>query len=461
MGNQVTKTPRNGASRLGDHPVELSPRFTTTRVNKRIPLVPDGDLILSKDRRKCFKGKGHIVLEWLPRPAIRFNASLADANISDALSEEIYGLVLHKPERSLRARVTHVAISSGQPMRVQGKIINEDLPSDLEAGGASFVLANFRADLGRTIRDAEARSLRRDRSEFAAEGWSIILDGVPARESVEDELEATGGYGITHTGWIERTDKSSFRANELDGLLDDLFWFFSFCRGFKTGPVLVEMHGKGRFKRWLYMSCPIIEPWRPQILWFSPVQFGVLESVFHGYLRRVRNRMWTKPIKNAIHWYLGVHDQAGAIDGAIIFGQVAMEMLGWTLLVDEKRYISSEGYGKLPAADKMRLLLSACRIPLEIPSKLSDLVKTAKAENWSDGPQCVAEIRNAIVHSNPKKSQRLDRASFQSKGDTWQLCLWYLELTLLWLFDYGGKYDSRMGSGQWRGQNVQRVPWAK
>jgi len=44
--------------------------------------------------------------------------------------------------------------------------------------------------------------------------------------------------------------------------------------------------------------------------------------------------------------------------------------------------------------------------------------------------------------------------------EAYLLSLWYLELVLLWLFDYRGKYSNRLGWKGWNAESVECVPWA-
>jgi len=418
-------------------------------------------MLLCKDKSKCLQGRGRIALEWLPHPSIRFCIDSTIKNKADVFSNNLLGeyeLVTKTFSRSFRAHVTEVNISMESNVHVQGLVENDVFPHDYKISSALFSLANFNT-FGRHVRNAAGCSVRTARSEFEADGWKITLDAIQDRDrKLQNELRLTGGYGITHVGLIERTDNAVFRSDDLKELLDDLFWFFSFCRGFKTAPLLVKMFDKGKTNHWLQVSCPTIDPWQTRMLWFDDIKCS-LKTVFPGFVNRIRKPMWTTPIRHAIHWYLEIHKQAGAVEGAIVFGQTALEMLGWTLLVDDRRLLSVKGYDNLPAADKMRILLSTCGVPLTIPDKLTNLNQAARTEKWQDGAQCVAEIRNAVVHASTQKRKKLNQISLYAKFETWELCIWYLELVLLWLFDYNGAYANRMNSGQWKGENAQLVPW--
>jgi hypothetical protein len=95
------------------------------------------------------------------------------------------------------------------------------------------------------------------------------------------------------------------------------------------------------------------------------------------------------------------------------------------------------GFDKLPASDKIRLLLSQFGIPLKIPPQKSsvshntvlsssrptpdpikDLVKLAKSSNWTDGLHAFTEMRNGIVHPEKKNRQKIYKASSEAKLDT-------------------------------------------
>jgi len=68
----------------------------------------------------------------------------------------------------------------------------------------------------------------------------------------------------------------------------------------------------------------------------------------------------------------------------------------------------------------------------------------ARAENWSDGSEAIAAIRNAHVHSSPKNRERLSRTGKEAEYQAWMLSLYYLELILLYLFEYQGEFSNRL-----------------
>lgn len=120
---------------------------------------------------------------------------------------------------------------------------------------------------------------------------------------------------------------------------------------------------------------------------------------------------------------------------------------------------SVSGFKSLPAEDKIRLLLNHCEIPFAIPQSLPDLIAEGRAYNW-DGPLAITQIRNALVHGQPKQLETELSRNNSARHDTWCLGLWYLELALLRLFGYQGKYFNRVKRESYSFACVDTVPWA-
>jgi hypothetical protein len=75
-------------------------------------------------------------------------------------------------------------------------------------------------------------------------------------------------------------------------------------------------------------------------------------------------------------------------------------------------------------------------IDLKLPTDLINLTQLANQQNLVDGPQAITEIRNAIVHPNPKNRHKGGGSSEKIRTEAWSVGLGYIELALLKLFDY-------------------------
>jgi hypothetical protein len=174
-----------------------------------------------------------------------------------------------------------------------------------------------------------------------------------------------------------------------------------------------------------------------------------------------KSSLWNEPIKNAIHWYVESNIGAGGVEGALVLIQAALELLSWLYLVEDPTTAkcSTSKFNPKSAEVKIRELLCALGIPAAIPARFGVLCGIATTRNISDGPDAIVTLRNGIVH--PKKARRdvIQQTPALARVEAWELGLWYLEMALLRLVGYGGKYSPRHTNG-WAGAVETKVPWA-
>jgi hypothetical protein len=137
--------------------------------------------------------------------------------------------------------------------------------------------------------------------------------------------------------------------------------------------------------------------------------------------------------------------------------QTALELIYNWLLIEKEKIIVGKDAETISAANKIRLLLSRMKIPYEAPVGLNNLhayikKNTTKSEPL-DAPEIVVQIRNAIVHSQIEKRRKLSVIPVVVKVEALRLCLWYIELSLLNILHYTGKYNNRCDG------IMQDVPW--
>jgi hypothetical protein len=180
-----------------------------------------------------------------------------------------------------------------------------------------------------------------------------------------------------------------------------------------------------------------------------------LAEVFPGFLSWWKD--WGASEKIALYWYLEANYNL-LTEQNIILVQVALELIAWVLIVEKDKTVSKNGFDKLPASDKLRILFSKFGILLEIPSfgtLLNDFRKLASSSNWEDGSHAFTTMRNAIIHPETKKRQQIYNATSIAKIGASNFGLWYLELTLLAMYNYQGSCNNRLSNGQ-----TEVVPWS-
>ena len=293
--------------------------------------------------------------------------------------------------------------------------------------------------------------------------WIVALDTKKGVHDLIDGLKDQGGYAITHMGGIRRADGGSFSFNEANGVLQAVYFFLSFVRGLWCGPILASGRKSG-LNVWQEWADYRLTPWKYVESWFPRVvtQEGTtkLGQAFRGFMQKWNNNLWRDPIKYSIHWYVESNIDAGGVEGAIVLTQTALELLSWLYFVEEPATATcSVGcFEKVNAATKIRKLLNAFGIPVSIPAGLKNLQSEAATLQVPDGPEAFVRLRNTIVHPKESKRKVMLQTSVRARMEAKDLGLWYLELVLLRIFGYDGKYHRRVERGS-PDQVIDKVPW--
>ena len=447
-------------------PPALKTGYEIGEPNKPIPLH-EGDLEI-EHQGNLTQGSGTVYLKWFPYPQIQFESSghqLLGSNVENAYLKvpETDGLV-----EALIVVKHGFKQATGETKEVLGNVRKPIVKgSGQELTYIKFHLTNFENFNGssRAVIEDESGARIGDRGIFEAEGWKVTVDPYKTSEQINSKtssiniLKSQGGYAVTHVGKLERLDGATFTANEprTRSFLEALSYFLSFVRGIRIEPLLLIGYDASDQRIWEEWALSNSDPWRKDLVtWAWGLRAEDIASAFRGFLNWWKS--WGESAKIVIHWYISSNAQTGAIEGSIVFEQAAFELISRILIVENKSILSPEGFERLPAADRLKLLLSQCRIPLEVPNSLTNLSNFSKAENYNDGAQILTEIRNFIAHSgNPKKRQKFLMQPESARFEAYMLGLWYLELILLSLFDYQAPYYNRLRRGNIG--DVERGPW--
>ncbi|MFA5687739.1 MAG: hypothetical protein WC959_01095 [Kiritimatiellales bacterium] len=284
--------------------------------------------------------------------------------------------------------------------------------------------------------------------------WESEIQSLISTSESINLIKDEGGYRLTHIGRIQKSNNTSFSGEELDEFLFTLRLFLSLAAGGWRDPVCTVGYGMQGDKVWEQWSCPTEQRYYfPH--WFDRFHPEQLEALFPLFMRKWHNDGWGETLREVIYWYLKANASYQGIDAGIILTQAAMELLAYQLAVKEKRLISARGFKKLYASDKFRMLFSSLGISLDIPAETSNLRCTADNMKWIDAPHALTEMRNSLIHPEHDDFDVIKNALH----DAWNLGLWYLEMGILAVCEYNGKYSNRLKTG-WEGQ-LDDVPWIK
>ena len=315
-----------------------------------------------------------------------------------------------------------------------------------------FHLFNFKDMIG-TRRSAKAADgATAALVDLESEEWQIEIKSLPNTDDSFKYLDEVGGFSLTHIGCLKRKDESTFDGKSAWQALDVLRYFFSFSNGCWCAPICPVGFDHSENRVWECWSSPK-DAWHFCYSWFDRHHCEQLSALFPGFMTRWRHESWREALREVIYWYLNGNNSSRVIDAGIILTQAAIERLSFEYVVKDRRLMESEGFKKLNASDKYRLLFSSLGIPIDMPDALSGMAKLAKQRNWIDSPHALTEMRNSLVHPEHKNHAQFHDAYFEA----WKLGLWYLELALLKICAYCGSYSNRL-TAKIVGQ-IEDVPW--
>ena len=289
--------------------------------------------------------------------------------------------------------------------------------------------------------------------KLCSDPWRIEIKPVAEFSEIKNILKTESGHAVTHEGSIRRSDGESFSVEEAHKLLDGLHLFLSFARGGDCGVTLIsgsDENGEPAWEQWGTYSA---FPWFDLSSWLDHQlnNDAALSTAFPGFWRKMEPTTDAPddPVRIALYWYLR-SNESNALQASIILTQAALERLARQLLPKEK-YNPKDN-----AAYRIRAALQETRIDTVIPQCCKELRMVCKTEGLCDGPEVLAKIRNDLVHAEMRTNVCLD--AYLEARDLGQ---WYVELLLLKLFGYNGKYANRLAykyEGRWE---PEIIPWAR
>lgn len=290
--------------------------------------------------------------------------------------------------------------------------------------------------------------------------WKITVSSLKGindgNKGLWRKIKESGGYGITHVGKLEKINNSTFSANEATEVLSALSFFLSFANGTWSSPVFLVGFDRSKKKVWKKWRADTIDPYDSYRFWMPIQNPSQINEAWCNFELLWQDNDWQDALRIAIHLYLSANIEK-VPDLSIALTQMALELLTARVnFIVGKWTIAPYQDKKDRAAFKIREMLKDKSIDIAIPKELSKLTPVAKVKSW-DGPDAFVKLRNWMVH--PSLPNRKDHKSIDvmARYDARELGLWYLELVLLHLLCYTGKYRSRI-----KHLNVlesELVPW--
>jgi hypothetical protein len=254
---------------------------------------------------------------------------------------------------------------------------------------------------------------------------------------------------------LSRTRRDGALPREAHDVLSLFQYFLSFAWGRFIGVGLGQGFSSIGALSYILAGITHVDPLTYPVArpphWFPPSQAEILSEILPAFWQKMTDPVWKDQVEWALYWWLSANHSAQVSEASILASQAGLESVVFGVLCDLAR-LPKEKVEKMATSKKIQEMLDFMRISRVIPGQLDELRSFAKGKGY-DGPQALTGVRNALVH--PSKGGETGLA-FEAS----QLGMWYLELTLLFLFGYRGKILNRTIFRAWWWEQ-ELVPWAQ
>ena len=398
-----------------------------------------------------------VLLSLSPVPEIRFEVLHDSPAVQSLLAN---GLLQKKPMAiRLKTGIQVEVMPYGTSLvPVDGSVTGLDTGQPLHS--VHFGLINFpdflmQGSVEHYIGDDGRKGSRVVRTtQLSGPPWLVEIRAVDNISHVRNSLSQHQGFGLTHRGSLRRSDGKSFSKDSVQSVLEALRLFCSFARGVHCGLTLLTGASQAGELVWEQWGVSNVETWRGYRSWFDVRNGQTLEEVFSGFWAQYQGSQRNDRTRIALEWYLDSNAQR-ALHSSIVLSQAALERLSF---VQVGKKLTAKQLGRKNKETEGEWIARALRkvgVNCKIPPTYAKLEQLRIDNGFAHGPHTLVEIRNDLIHQDMSHGILSVDAYRQAR----ELSLWYVEMMLLKLANFNGKYGNRT-TQEWRGQ-VELVPWAR
>lgn len=281
------------------------------------------------------------------------------------------------------------------------------------------------------------------------EKWKIAFKQIEEPSQGNKSSRRAGRYSLSHLVTATRRDGKLFSLSEAEEFLCTFRTLLAFANGMPTFAGLCigrSRNGDVLLREW---SVPASMAMRARFSWLDESLGSSLVEFIPAFYRLSESGSLGKACSEAVYWYLqsNVGGASHGIDGGLILSHAALHRLSLSYL---------GGKRKTNAADDIREAATMLKIPVSIPKELAASHTAKRKKAWKDTPDAINKMRNDLIH--PKQYLAISRRKVVP--ETWLVAQWYVELFVLALSGYTGRYSRRTRRGMWKGE-TEYVPWAR
>lgn len=409
-------------------------------------VVYSGELLLTGNDETIAQASGNLELRFTPRTSFRLTAVGSTHDLWDVVSGE--GIKeISLAGGSLEPPASPVQTDEGDHELSFSRAVNHHRDGEIiKAERFILHIIGPLVDEARLPRVETTRGSQKQLS-FTLPGWQICLACCAGKE-------ADNNFSFV----IEaRPDALACTEDDITTLRRRIVPLLNLVAGrdIGVGPT-VGLDPQNQVC-WVEWGAPIYQPWATASRWCpDELVNSALPALADGLGRLTTEPSLERVLSRAVSHYISASATKSMLDVKIPVACSGLELLSWAFL-QHHQWLTAESFGKLPAAANVRLFLQWCGIPIELPAHLSGLTgRRGRLGQPAEGPEMLFGIRNDLVHP-PKKLAQFEWPSSQELIEAWKLATWYLELAIVRILGYDGKYRSRVSGSSW--WEYEPVPW--
>ncbi|PHN93373.1 hypothetical protein CSC80_10615 [Maribacter sp. 6B07] len=436
-------------------PFGIENRVLMSEPNEPV-LIHKGNFILQNNGDKV-DVLGEIYFNWIPSMSIKFkgtcsisffdNISIVKQNYSPSIfiGDRLIGeVIITNEEKSSNKTETEIT-----GVFKDAVTIGEINPEIDEIG---FAIPNLKPFWGNAFQLNTEKGITRisGRISFSCKEFNIIIDQRKDYKTLRKKLFSSGGYILLYNGKIEFKKPVSYERTEEICLA--LNTFLSFINGRRVGSLFLEgkLNNEIVFNKY---TRHVNESYQSSHSWaLDDLKSEQIEKIWWKFWYLWTQKKAKEFLIFSIKWYCEGNSPELSSDTRLIMAQSTLELIFNWWLVELNGLIKGSDSRNLSASNKIRLILSSCMVTKDIPSELKELTDIMKGQAINDGPESIVYVRNALVHAHEKNRDKIRKIGPYARFQALRLAIMYIDLALLKILDYDGRYKNKCLGVQW-------VPW--
>lgn len=432
---------------LKDLPEILNPNVIMNAPNEIINIY--NGLFIIKQNKILIELNGQINYEWFPNPNVVFRGDFIEFKESfiDVFNINTYDLLIDGFTFG-QCYVTQLSSSK----EIEGVMIGCSIKGDksIPITKTRFEIPNLRDFSGDPIKDTKNIIRCRNRLILDDTDFRITIDKSENFNELYQSLKSKGGYIILYTGELE-AKKGAISYDKLWNVNHCLLTFLTFLNGRRCSPQFIQGIHENDVK-WTDYTSYFLDAYKYVPSWPSQNSIDGINRTWNTFSKLWKDENDKHFLTSAVHWYVEANSNSGFLEGSIIMIQVALELIYNWLIIEKLKLLVGKDGETISASNKIRLLLSQINCKNDVPNSLINLKSYIESKKIVDGIEAFVQIRNAIIHSQEDKRKRLINIPNNIRYEAQQLGLWYIEISLLHILDFKGKYFNRCSGKIWDGE---------